>query len=62
MFIDESKVNNIGYHLDSTSCHCGTDDSLYQSALYEQFFSSISKQYTLRREQQDPARAGPLRR
>ena len=48
VFIDESKVNNIGYHLDSTNCHCGTDDSLYRSALYEQFFSSISKQYTLR--------------
>ena len=48
VFIDESKVNNIGYHLDSTSCHCGTDDSLYRSALYEQFFSSVSRQYSLR--------------
>ena len=34
IFIDESKVNNIGYQLDTTSCHCGTDDALYRNALY----------------------------
>ena len=48
VFIDESKVNNVGYRLDSTSCGCGNGDSLYRSALYEQFFSAVSKQYTLR--------------
>ena len=48
VFIDESKVTNVGYHLDSTSCHCGTDDSLYRHALYEQFFSAVSRQYSLR--------------
>ena len=48
IFIDESKVNNVGYQLDTTNCHCGNDDSLYRSALYEQFFSEVSRQYTLR--------------
>ena len=48
VFIDESKVTNVDYHLDSTSCHCGTDDSLYRHALYEQFFSAVSRQYSLR--------------
>lgn len=48
VFIDESKVSNTGYQLDTTSCNCGNDDTLYRSALYEQFFSGISRQYTLR--------------
>ena len=48
VFIDESTIQNIGYQLDTTSCHCGNDDSLYRSALYEQFFSSVSRQYCLR--------------
>ena len=48
IFIDESKVNHKDFQFDTTSCHCGIDDSLYQHALYEQFFSSVSKQYTLR--------------
>ena len=48
VFVDESKVTNMGYQLDTTNCHCGTDDSLYRSALYEQFFSEVSRQYTLR--------------
>jgi len=48
IFIDESKVNQMGYRLDTTSCGCGTDDSLYRKALYEQFFSAVSRQYTLR--------------
>ena len=48
IFIDESNVNHVGYHIDTTSCNCGNDDSLYSNALYEQFFSGISRQYTLR--------------
>ena len=48
VFVDEANVNNAGYHLDSTSCRCGTDDDLYRQALFEQFFSSVSQQYTLR--------------
>lgn len=47
VFIDKSKVHNVGYQLDTTSCHCGNDDDLYQHALFEQFFSSISQQYML---------------
>ena len=48
VFVDESKVTKVGYRLDTTSCHCGNNDSLYRSALYEQFFSAVSRQYTLR--------------
>lgn len=48
VFVDESKVSKVGYQIDTTSCNCGNDDSLYRSALYEQFFSSVSRQYTLR--------------
>ena len=29
-------------------CLCGNDDRLYHDALYEQFFSDVSRQYTLR--------------
>lgn len=48
VFVDEANVNNAGYQLDTTSRCCGIDDELYQHALFEQFFSSISQQYTLR--------------
>ncbi len=33
--------------IDTTSCGCGDSDELYKHALYEQFFSVISKQYTI---------------
>ncbi|MCR5013383.1 MAG: hypothetical protein K6A28_01265 [Bacteroidales bacterium] len=48
VFIDESMVTRMDAQIDSTNCHCGTDDSLYKTALYEQFFSEVSRQYTLR--------------
>jgi len=48
IFIDESNVQKMGYQIDTTSCRCGKDDSLYRNALYEQFFSSVSRQYSLR--------------
>lgn len=45
IFTDESKVADKNQPFD---CGCGIDDNLYKKALYEQFFSSISQQYTLR--------------
>ena len=44
IFIDEGNVHKLNYQLDTTSCNCGKDDSLYRNALYEQFFSSVSRQ------------------
>ena len=48
VFVDEANVNNQGYVLDTTCPSCGINDELYQHALFEQFFSSVSQQYTLR--------------
>ena len=48
VFVDESNVRNEDYWIDSTSCDCGIDEALYRHALYEQFFSAVSQQYTLR--------------
>ena len=48
VFVDEANVNNEGYRLDTTNGNCGINDDLYQHALFEQFFSSVSQQYTLR--------------
>lgn len=48
IFVDESKVQHMGYQIDTTNCQCGNDDTLYRNALYEQFFSAVSRQYNLR--------------
>ncbi|MBP5573918.1 MAG: hypothetical protein J6X40_07110, partial [Bacteroidales bacterium] len=48
VFVDEANVHNEGYQFDTTQCDCGINDELYQHALFEQFFSSVSQQYTLR--------------
>lgn len=44
IFVDESKVKDNS----SLDCNCNIDDKQYKNALFEQFFSSISRQYTLR--------------
>lgn len=48
VFIDASNLWNERFHIDTTSCNCGDGDTLYKHALFEQFFSSVSQQYTLR--------------
>ena len=48
VFIDEANVHSQGYELDTACLSCGINDDLYQHALFEQFFSSVSQQYTLR--------------
>ena len=45
VYVEEAKLRDP----DATKgCDCGYDENLYRHALFEQFFSSISQQYTLR--------------
>ncbi|MBO6026403.1 MAG: hypothetical protein J6P73_04075 [Bacteroidales bacterium] len=45
VFVDESKAENASSDMD---CDCGYNKELYQHALFEQFFSHVSHQYSLR--------------
>lgn len=45
VYVEESKLRDPEATRD---CNCGYNDNLYRQALFEQFFSSISQQYTLR--------------
>ena len=44
VYVEEAKMK----HATADSCGCGYNKELYRHALFEQFFSSISQQYTLR--------------
>ena len=48
IFLDETIVKTKNYSIDNSNPKCSNSDEMYSSALYEQFLSSISKQYTLR--------------
>ena len=48
IFVDRVNVPSMDYTIDTTNCRCGEDENLYRSSLFQQFFSAISKQYTLR--------------
>lgn len=45
VYVEEAKLRDPEA---TRGCDCGYDENLYRHALFEQFFSSISKQYTLR--------------
>lgn len=45
IFVKRSSQNN---DVSDGECSCGNDERLYHDALYEQFFSDVSRQYTLR--------------
>ncbi len=47
VFVDELTLPSNDYNIECSE-GCGNSDSLYKYALFKQFFSSISKQYTLR--------------
>jgi len=47
VFINEMDAKSDDYTV-TESEKCGTSDELYQNALYEQFMSQVSQQYTLR--------------
>lgn len=48
IFLNELTMTSDNYFIDTTDKNCGTSDELYDNALFEQFFSYISRQYTLR--------------
>ncbi|MDL2240126.1 hypothetical protein LJC25_02480 [Bacteroidales bacterium OttesenSCG-928-K03] len=48
IFVDGVNVPSMDYHIDTNHCYCGDDEKLYKSALFQQFFSAVSKQYSLR--------------
>lgn len=48
IFVDELNIRTSDYTIDTSCPDCGSKDSLYQKALFQQFFSAVSQQYTLR--------------
>ncbi|MDR2085233.1 MAG: hypothetical protein LBP67_09595 [Bacteroidales bacterium] len=48
VFIDKVNVASLDYKVDTSDCRCGDSDDLYNKALFQQFFSAVSKQYSLR--------------
>ncbi len=48
IFVNELKTNKMGYKPIPSNPLCNNSDSAYHNALFEQFFSHISQQYTLR--------------
>ena len=48
IFVDELNIRTADYTIDTTCPDCGSNDSLYSKALFQQFFSAVSQQYTLR--------------
>lgn len=47
IFFDALAYPQNDYSLDTSDCRCGMADTLYENALFQQFFSAVSKQYTL---------------
>lgn len=48
VFTDETTLRNPDYSLEYTDSICGTNDSLYKHALYQQHYSVVSHAYNLR--------------
>ena len=48
IFLDEMQMKSEEYTIDTTGKNSGTSDEYYSKALYKQFLSSVSQQYTLR--------------
>lgn len=48
LFVDEAAIRRADYTIDNTASTCGTSDSLYRHAHFQQFFPAVSQQYTLR--------------
>ncbi|MBP5583307.1 MAG: hypothetical protein J6X43_05070 [Bacteroidales bacterium] len=48
IFVDEVNIRTPDYVLKNIDSTCGTNDSLYKKALFQQFFPAVSQQYTLR--------------
>ena len=48
IFLDEMQMKSEEYSIDTTGKNSGTSDEYYSKALFKQFLSSVSQQYTLR--------------
>jgi len=48
VYVNRKENYNSRFDTDADECTCGDNDRLYHEALYEQFISDVSRQYTLR--------------
>ncbi|MBE6342559.1 MAG: hypothetical protein E7065_04110 [Lentimicrobiaceae bacterium] len=48
IFLDEMQVKTDNYTVDNSNPRCSNSDEMYSNALYKQFLSHVSQQYTLR--------------
>ena len=48
VFLDETQIKTDDYSVDNSNPKCSDSDEMYSNALYKQFLSHVSQQYTLR--------------
>ena len=48
VFLDETVIKTDNYSIDNSNPRCSDSEEMYSNALYKQFLSDVSKQYTLR--------------
>lgn len=48
VFLDETQVKTDSYTIDNSNPKCNDSEEMYSNALYKQFLSHVSQQYTLR--------------
>lgn len=48
VFLDETLIKTDNYSIDNSNPRCSDSEEMYSNALYKQFLSDVSKQYTLR--------------
>ena len=48
VFLDETQIKTNDYSVDNSNPRCSNSEEMYSNALYKQFLSHVSQQYTLR--------------
>ena len=48
VFLDETLIKTDNYSIDNSNPKCSDSEEMYSNAMYKQFLSDVSKQYTLR--------------
>ena len=48
VFLDETQIKTNDYTVDNSNPRCSNSEEMYSNALYKQFLSHVSQQYTLR--------------
>lgn len=48
VFLDETQIKTNDYSVDNSNPRCSDSEEMYSNALYKQFLSHVSQQYTLR--------------